>query len=329
MIMGSENKNGFAALPLQVKLSAVSLLLMGAAVCSILWEVWNTRQDYSFGFLAPVFVLYVLFDRKEKIFGFFSAPRQAVSDEDGKSGIWSVLFNVFFGLMFACSILVFTAFAGLFYLTQNRGVPAFTMTFAYSFIFFSSAYFASARDSNGIRPALRERLKFTMLFVFPSFIWIVAAPLFQIVESRISLFLLSIVADITYSVMDTLGYIVQLRGNVIEFPNGSVGVADACSGIRSLTACIFAGSFLAAVMFDKTWKKIALVVLSMALAFFFNLCRAMFLSFWAYENGSESISGTMHDAAGYIILGCTVVGLLAISSLLNLNPVPKEFRDEK
>ncbi|MFR6034836.1 MAG: archaeosortase/exosortase family protein [Bacilli bacterium] len=32
--------------------------------------------------------------------------------------------------------------------------------------------------------------------------------------------------------MDFLGYIVTLRGNVIEFPSGSVGVADACSGIK-------------------------------------------------------------------------------------------------
>ena len=66
----------------------------------------------------------------------------------------------------------------------------------------------------------------------------------------------------------------------------------------------------------------------MALAFFFNLCRALFLAFWAYQNGPDSISGTVHDAAGYVILGCTVAGLLLIGKILNINPVPEEFRED-
>ena len=107
---------------------------------------------------------------------------------------------------------------------------------------------------------------------------------------------------IVVAIMDSLGFIVELKGNTISFPTGTVGVADACSGIRSLTACLFAGSFLAAAMLDKLWKKIALVGVSMFFAFLFNLVRALFLSFWAYENGSDSISGFVHDAAGYFDL---------------------------
>lgn len=319
-----QTKSGFSQLPLHVKMMGAGLLLMALCLCIVLCPIWMTRQDYSFGFLTPLFVLYVLFDRKEEICAFFSKENKISYG----AGVWALIADFFFGAVFFCGIAAFAMFSFMFYLTQNHGVPGFSMTFAFSFTFIAATYIASIRDNLGNRTLLRERLKFVSLFVFPAFVWLISAPLFRVIESRISLFLLSIVSDVVYHIMDFLGYIVKLRGNTIEFPNGSVGVADACSGIRSLTACIFAGSFLAAVMFRKTWKKFALVICSMVLAFFFNLCRALFLAFWAYENGADSISGTVHDAAGYIILGCTVVGLLAISSILNLNPVPKEFRGD-
>jgi exosortase/archaeosortase family protein len=101
-------------------------------------------------------------------------------------------------------------------------------------------------------------------------------------------------------------------------PKGPVGVADACSGIRSLTACLFAGSFLGATFFTETWKKVTLVVAAMFFAFVMNLGRSLFLTGWAYAYGPDAINGSVHDAAGYAVLGLTCVGLLLLVPLLNL-----------
>jgi exosortase/archaeosortase family protein len=98
-----------------------------------------------------------------------------------------------------------------------------------------------------------------------------------------------------------------------------VGVADACSGIRSLTGCLFAGSFLAATFLNRLWKKVALVAASLVLAFLTNLGRSLFLTAWAYNYGPEAIEGTVHDVAGYAVLGLTLVGLLCLLPLFNLN----------
>ena len=100
--------------------------------------------------------------------------------------------------------------------------------------------------------------------------------------------------------------------------NGNVGVEEACSGIRSLTGCLFAGSFFAAVFLEKRWKKIALVVAALLLAFVTNLARSLFLTAWAYNHGPESIGGAMHDLAGYAVLGLTVAGQLCLLPMLNL-----------
>lgn len=316
--------------PSHVLFFAFSLLMMAVAVCHVLSFTWAARQDYSFGYMVPIFVLYVLYDRWSKISGYLLGTSHEAADLDSwkNSSFLRWLSNFFFGSMLFCGLLTFLFFATFYMLTKNKGAPAFGLTFAFSFTFLAMAYWSSGTDALGNRKSLSQRINFVKLFIFPCFIWIIAAPMINKVEEIISLWLLSIVADITYGTMDALGYMVTLRGNVIEFPNGSVGVADACSGIRSLVACIFAGSFLATVMLNKFWKKILLVGMSMVFAFLNNLLRAMFLAFWAYENGAESISGAVHDTAGYVILGMTVVELLILVSIFNINPVPSEFRNK-
>jgi exosortase/archaeosortase family protein len=96
-----------------------------------------------------------------------------------------------------------------------------------------------------------------------------------------------------------------------------VGVAEACSGIRSLTGCLFAGSFLAAVFLDRFWKKTVLVIAALALAFLSNLGRSLFLTAWAYAYGSDAIEGRLHDATGYAVLGLTCIGLFCLLPLFN------------
>jgi exosortase len=156
------------------------------------------------------------------------------------------------------------------------------------------------------------------LFVFPVLVWLVSAPMVSAVESQLNLLLLRKVVTVVALVFDVLGLPLEQQGNVLVLPSGSVGVADACSGIRSLTGCLFAGSFLAAVFLDRAWKKFALVAAALALAFITNLGRSLFLTGWAYAHGPEAIEGMVHDVAGYAVLGFTVIGLLGLLPLLNL-----------
>jgi exosortase/archaeosortase family protein len=54
------------------------------------------------------------------------------------------------------------------------------------------------------------------------------------------------------------------------------------------------------------------------LAFATNLLRSLFLTAWAYRYGTTAIEGTVHDVAGYAVLGLTVAGLLCLLPLFNL-----------
>jgi exosortase len=135
------------------------------------------------------------------------------------------------------------------------------------------------------------------------------------VETAVSLFLLRKVVTVVFTLFSVLGYPLVQEGNVLVLPHGRVGVAEACSGIRSLTACLFAGSFLAAVFLDKLWKKVLLVSAALVMAFFTNLLRSLFLTAWAYAYGSEAIEGKLHDFTGFAVLGLTSVGLFCLLPL--------------
>jgi exosortase len=140
----------------------------------------------------------------------------------------------------------------------------------------------------------------------------------SVVESQLNLALLRYIVSAVAWIFDLLGLPLEQQGNVLALPTGNVGVEDACSGIRSLTGCLFAGSFLAAVFLGKLWQKIALVIAALGLALLTNLGRSLFLTGWAYRYGPHAIEGTVHDVAGYAVLGLTVVGLLCLLPIFNL-----------
>jgi exosortase len=144
-----------------------------------------------------------------------------------------------------------------------------------------------------------------------------SAPLVTAVENAMSLFLLRKVVVVVFTIFGLLGYPLVQQGNVLVLPHGEVGVAEACSGIRSLTGCLFAGSFLGAVFLDRLWKKILLGLSALVLAFLTNLMRSLFLTGWAYAHGSDSIEGTLHDATGWAVLGLTSVGLFCLMPLFS------------
>ena len=192
------------------------------------------------------------------------------------------------------------------------------IAFGFGNLLLALVFLNSETDAAGRKIEIGQRLTLTGLFIFPALIWLLSAPLLNVVESKISLFLLNKVVVVVFSVFEILGFPLEREGNVIILPRGRVGVADACSGIRSLTACLFAGSFLAAVFIKKFWKKVILIGAAMALAFFTNILRSIFLTGWAYRYGSDALSGLVHDVTGYAILLLTCLGLICLLPVFEL-----------
>ncbi|WP_269538177.1 exosortase/archaeosortase family protein [Cerasicoccus fimbriatus] len=285
---------------------------------------WSTIPDYSFGYLVPLFAAYVVYDRWPKISAYLKGDGD--KPEGKSSGLLSIFFNICFAVGLIASLLVF--FLGALVRAgqgpSNQGSLALAMGFGG--IVMGFAYLAGERDPAGRFYNLKQRLTFTVLFLFPAWVWLISAPMVMYLDSTVKLYLLEWVTIIVYHVFDFLGFSLVREGNVLLMPKGKVGVADACSGIRSLTGCIFAGTFLAAVFLDRFWKKVLLFVAACVLAFIMNIFRSLFLTGWAYHYGAGAIDEevpvigmSVHDIAGFSVLGLTVVFLLALLPIFTIS----------
>jgi exosortase/archaeosortase family protein len=279
---------------------------------------WQLKPDYAFGWLVPAFVVYIVFDRWPQLREIFRATGPSPLPRLLK-GALSVVAGVALGL----GLVVFLL--GAFY-RAGAGVTqpgSLALAIGFSGVLLGMVYFNVPDGRVGAGPAatgwrvLRAdaRLRVAALFLFPALIWMLSAPLVTAAENTVSLFLLRKVVTVVFTIFNLLGYPLLQEGNVLVLPHGQVGVADACSGIRSLTGCLFAGSFLAAVFLDRLWKKILLIGLAMGFAFLTNLLRSLFLTAWAYAYGSDAIEGRLHDATGFAVLGLTVAGLFTLLPL--------------
>ncbi len=311
-----------------------AFLLAGGFMLFVIWDQWhwwNTRDDYSFGFLVPLFVGYVLFDRWEKIVSLIRGDGEGAGAAETprsflpgwlevvlRAGAFAMLIG---GLLLFFAGALIRAGAG----PSNPGSLSIALGFGcilLPLIFFNApGGVVGENRSGGWWKALwrDRRVQLAATFIFIAFIWTISAPLTSVVEKNLSVFLLKKVTVVVFFVFEMGGFPLEQRGNVLMLPNGSeVGVAEACSGIRSLTACLFAGSFLGAVFLDRFWKKVLLIVAAMGLAVFTNLLRSLFLTSWAYRYGAEAIGGMVHDVAGYAVLGLTCLGLIALLPLFHL-----------
>ncbi|MGB0372755.1 MAG: exosortase/archaeosortase family protein [Opitutales bacterium] len=335
----AEKPIGFTDLPQMTQYAAwVIVGFFGFIIYDqIYW--WQIDEEYSFGFIVPLFVGYVIFDRWPRMQTLFDKGYVSEVDPDNPSRLrpckgpldnapeWiSKLVDFIFGSALVLGTLVMGFGALLRALQAPQNPSSLAISWGTAWIVLSLVYFFTKETVHGSQVSWAQRMRIVALFIFPSFIWIISAPLLSVLENNISLFLLNRVTEIVFAVFEFLGYALVREGNILTLPQGQVGVADACSGIRSMTACLFAGSFLGAVFLQKFWKKALLIVVAMCFAFFTNILRSLFLTGWAYAYGSEAIEGTVHDVAGYAVLGLTCVGLIALLPLFNIR---FEFADEE
>jgi exosortase/archaeosortase family protein len=307
----------------------LTALLLGAGYLGfVAWDQshwWQALADYTFGWLAPLFVAFVVHDRWPRIRAALAACGAAGSARARGVGGQALALAAYGTLAGGAVLFLLGA-------TYRAGagasqVGSLALTMGASALLLATLFVSAPEPDGPAAPAKTwtadARVRLVALFVFPALVWLVSAPMVSVVERNLSGFLLTKVMRVVYFTFDTLGLPVQQQGNVLVLPEivpgqrNEVGVADACSGIRSLTGCLFAGSFLAAVFLEQLWKKILLVGMAAVFAFGMNLLRALFLTGWAYRNGSDAIHN-VHDIAGYAVLGLTVAGLLCLLPLFNL-----------
>jgi exosortase len=152
-------------------------------------------------------------------------------------------------------------------------------------------------------------------FAFSICLILAAVPWPTFIESRVVQTLTHLSTLVTVGALNLLRMAAVQHGNVIELQTGSVGLDEACSGIRSLQAALMLTLFLGELYRTSFQRRYALVVIGAFIAFFFNSIRTTCLAIVAAKQGDESVA-TWHDPIGYALMAACFLSVLAAGRVI-------------
>lgn len=270
------------------------------AHCLHLWPEWGRNPDLSHGYFAPFVFALLLWEARRQ------GPWRWVP-----AGPWNT------GLIGAAALagVALLGLSGLFAATVNWNHSLVLFLLSAVLVCFLGATLLLLADER-VRLIPLNWISLTALLLWP-----LVAPIPEGTYSRLTLVLQQWVTGAVMDALQVLGVPARQHGNIIELARTTVGVEEACSGVRSLISCVYAGFFLAAWQVRRPARRVGLIVAAPLLALGMNFIRSLTLTLLA--NGGVDINGTWHDATGFAILGVTAAALAGLAMLLeSREPAP-------
>jgi exosortase len=276
-------------------LARLPLLLLAAALLALsirLWPEWRQNPDLSHGMFMPVvFVLLVIEARR--------GTRRFIRRGVGSALACTALLALAVGALVA---------AGLYAAAVDWSHPLVNGMLALSAVaLLGAALVVYAGESVRL-----VGLNWNAFIAVVLWLWCTTIP--PGTYSRLTLALQLWVSESTLRTLHLLGIAAIRHGNIIELARATVGVEEACSGVRSLISCVFAGLFFSATLVRRPWARAVIIALSAPLALLMNFLRSLTLTLVA--NSGTDIAGAWHDVTGFAVLGVTAVLLGALAYLL-------------
>jgi exosortase len=158
----------------------------------------------------------------------------------------------------------------------------------------------------------KERFK-TLLFPFVLLLTMVPLPglVYNTVAAPLQLFASKLATDFA----QFLGVSAYRDGNVIQLANTSLGVAEACSGLHSLSALMVASLLLGYLESGTAFKRFLLFLFSVPFAIAVNVLRVSGTAVLA-DYKLEYAMGFYHSFSGWLVFICGFAVLWAASKIL-------------
>ena len=281
------------------RLDGVALTLLAALavavaiICWRLWPDWRTNPDLSHGLFMPAIFFLLLYDaRTSGTLRWMPANRTSTT---------------------VVALLLLGSLLALF----AAGLYAAALGWPHTVVDFSLVASLVLLLGAGLVAFAGERIRFIPLnwtALVALALWVLCAPIPPGTYSRLTLSLQLWVSENVLRALHLLAVPAIRHGNVIELAQGRVGIEEACSGVRSLISCVFAGLFFSATLVRRPWARALLIGLAAPLAILMNFLRSLTLTLLA--NRGVDISGTWHDATGFAVLGVTAALLAGLALLL-------------
>ncbi len=268
----------------------IKILIIGVLFCHLFYNAiegvvyrWITDSSWSHGFLIPLFSLYFINQRKSEILNLQSKPN-------------------YLGLFFLiCAILFYF----------------FNIVSPVGYLYFRQFSVVAALGAVVLFLGGWALVEYTWL---PIAFLIFALPLPQRYYVSLTMPMRKLAAAVATALLNLLnGLEATANGVVIDvFYNGQhleppLNVAEACSGMRLLTAFLALGVAMAYLHYRPLWQRIILVLSTVPIAVFCNIVRVTVTGFIHVLIGPRYTQGIYHDGLGMAMLPLAFVlyGILA------------------
>jgi exosortase len=139
------------------------------------------------------------------------------------------------------------------------------------------------------------------MLAFPLILVALTIPIPAIIISRLTLSLQLWASTIAESLLWVFRIPVLREGNVLVLPNATLQVAEACSGIRSMTALVTLALVVARFGETRWLPRAAIVASAIPIAVLVNGLRVTASAVGARWFGVAAVEGTVHEVLGWLM----------------------------
>jgi exosortase len=223
---------------------------------------WSRDPNYSHGFFVPAFSLFILWTRRQKL--------RELPLEPSFTGL----------LLLAFGLMILTA--------GTLGAELFLSRF--SLLVVLAGLVVLQYGWNHMRAALLPWLFLLLMIPIPAIVFNQITFPLQLLASRVAAHSLPL-----------LGVPVLREGNVIQLPAMALEVAEACSGIRSLTSLATLAIIYGYLMEPRTSIRVVLALSSIPIAVIANSLRIVGTGLLVQYWDPEKAQGFFHTFSGWLI----------------------------
>jgi EpsI family protein len=278
----------------------LKLLLMGLLLLGIYYSTFNwlftkdwPREDFSYGYLIPFVVLYLIWEKRADL-----QKKPSVSSWNGLALLVPGIF--------------------LFWLSELGG-EFFSLYLSFWFIVVSLCWINLGWEK-------LKTISFALVIALTMF------PPPHFIADKLSLKLKLISSQLGVAMIQLYGQSAYRQGNIIDLGFTRLQVVDACSGLRYLFPLLVLGLLLAHFYKAAFWKKAVLVISTIPLTIFTNSLRIAITAILSEVVSPKVAEGFFHGFSGWFIFMFALTVLLlemwALSGFRSLRKI-RSLADRK
>ncbi len=265
-----------------------AIALLGVALLLLYWPVlaklvadWWDDANYSHGFLVPIFSGYIVWQRRAALASTLAAPRGTLMG---------------LGLLIAgLGLLALGEVGAERFLAGSSLIPVLAGLVLYH-----------------LGPAALRVVAFPLAYL------LFMVPLPSIAFYAIAFPLQQLAAENAAWTLDLLGIPVLLDGNVIHLSQITLGITEACSGIRSLISMLALAVAWGHLTLPGFWPQALLVASALPITVVANAGRVVVTGLLGQYVGIEYATGFFHGFSGWAIFLIACAGLLGVHTLIGM-----------